>query len=415
MNSVAGQNLASELAAVLAPAPKAQGLPSVLYTAPGVLEFERDQLFAETWAAVGFASDVSNGGDVQPLWWLGQPLIMLRDQDGQIRVFHNVCSHRGRQVVDAPCHVQNGLRCPYHFWLYGLDGQLKGTPHFGGANQHQCDGFDRGHHGLKSVDARVWCDLVFINMSGKGPSFEAFIAPLEKRWQSFWGEAGTESLVPGDHDSQHTLDVASNWKLAVENYCESYHLPMVHPDLNSYSPLEDHYIVLDEDGESFSGQGTMTYSFAETAGIELSRFPEWPQDKQRQAEYVSLYPNVLLGLQVDHFFVVLLEPIDEQHTREHVRIYYVADAATSPAYSEAREAQSRAWNTVFTEDISMVEGLQRGRASPACVGGVFSPVQDVATHHFHCWVARKLRWSLTREEPVDKSSSSDVADFASLT
>lgn len=385
------------LEAVLTSTATAHGLPNAVYTDPEWLRAERDQLFAPGWAALGFASDVPKAGDVRPIQWLGWPVLLLRDRQGQIRVFHNVCSHRGRQIVDAPCHVSGGLRCPYHSWHYGLDGQLKGTPHIGGANQHRCDDFDKASHGLRQVDAQLWCDVVFINVSGDGPSFADFIAPVMHRWESFWGASVPESLMPGGADSRLTLEVESNWKLAVENYCESYHLPFVHPALNKYSRLEDHYIVLDEDGESFSGQGTRVYNLARSAGISLPTLKQWPEERRREAEYVALYPNLLLGIQADHVFVVLLEPVSEQLTREHLRLFYTDDAATAPEYGAARAEQLNAWETVFNEDVAMVEGMQRGRASPAYIGGAFSPVQDIATHHFHRWVARRL---LTDMAPV---------------
>src|SRR5699024_4100734 len=207
-------------------------------------------------------------------------------------------------------------------WFYGLDGQLKGTPHIGGMNKHECEGFDKRDHGLHEVRSQVWGDVVFINMSGDAVPFAEYIAPVMHRWEAFWGPVFPEPLQPVGSDSRLVLDVAANWKLAVENYCESYHLPMVHPGLNKYSKLEDHYIVTDDDGSSYSGQGTNTYNFAETAGIELPGMPQWPDERHRQAEYIALYPNLLLGVQVDHFFVVLLEPVDECHTREHLRLYY---------------------------------------------------------------------------------------------
>lgn len=402
MPAAANSELTAALTAVLEPTATARGLPNALYTDAASLPTERDQIFAATWTALGFASDVPAAGDVKPVHWLGWPLILLRDRQNRIRVFHNVCSHRGRQIVDAPCHVNAGLRCPYHSWHYGLDGQLKGTPHIGGMNQHRCDEFDKDCHGLSEVDAQVWCDVVFINISGDGPSFADFIAPVMRRWERFWGPSVPESLIPGGSDSRLVLDVQANWKLAVENYCESYHLPMVHPGLNSYSRLEDHYIVLDDHGASFSGQGTRTYNFAATADTELPAIPRWPSERRREAEYLALYPNILLGLQVDHFFVVLLDPIDEERTREHLRLYYVGEAATGPDYGAARAEQLNAWNTVFTEDVAMVEGMQRGRASPAYIGGAFSPVQDTATHHFHRWIARRL---LSRATPAAPASN----------
>ncbi|MDZ7748007.1 MAG: aromatic ring-hydroxylating dioxygenase subunit alpha [Halofilum sp. (in: g-proteobacteria)] len=376
---------------VLADTASASGLPNGVYTDPAFLPLERDTVFAPTWTALGFASDVTEPGEVHPTRLLGVPLIMLRDRQGEVRVFHNVCSHRGRQLVDQPTKVEAGLRCPYHSWHYGLDGSLKGTPHIGGMNCHSCEGFDKSRHGLREVRCAVWCDIVFVNLDGNAASFEDYIEPVMRRWEAFWGRCGPRELRPaGPGDGQLVLDVEANWKLAVENYCESYHLPWVHPGLNSYSRLEDHYIVLDEDGESFAGQGTRVYNLAEVAGITMPKLSQWPREREREAEYLSLYPNALIGLQADRFFVVLLEPISEQRTREHLRISYVGDAAVDDEHAAARESQLQAWRTVFEEDVSMVEGMQRGRASPAYGGGVFSPVQDIPTHHFHQWVARRL-------------------------
>ena len=386
----ADRSLPPGIESVLADTANARGLPNDVYTDPQFLRTERERVFAATWAALGFASDVPAKGDVLPMTLLGLPLILLRDRQDQVRVFHNVCSHRGRQIVEAPCRVEAGLRCPYHSWHYGLDGRLKGTPHIGGMNKHTCEGFDKSQHGLREVRAQVWCDIVFVNLSGDAPAFDDWIEPVMRRWEGFWGRTGPQELRPAGTDGQVTLDVESNWKLAVENYCESYHLPWVHPGLNSYSRLEDHYIVLDEDGETFAGQGTRVYNLAEVAGIQMPKLSQWPAEREREAEYIALYPNALLGLQADHFFVVLLEPLSEHRTREHLRISYVGDAAVDDEHAAARESQLQAWRTVFEEDVTMVEGMQRGRASPAYQGGVFSPVQDIPTHHFHQWVARRL-------------------------
>ena len=378
------------IARVLTDTAQARGLPNATYTDARYLAIERERVFAPTWTALGFAADVPARGDVRPIELLGLPLILLRDREDNIRVFHNVCSHRGRRLVDQPTRVEAGLRCPYHSWHYGLDGALKGTPHIGGMNCHSCEGFDKRQHGLAEVRSAVWCDIVFVNLSGAAPSFADYIEPVMRRWDAFWGRSGPEEIHPAGPDGQLTLEVAANWKLAVENYCESYHLPWVHPALNHYSRLEDHYIALDDDGESFSGQGTRVYNLSEVAGISMPKLSRWPAEREREAEYLSLYPNALLGLQADHFFVVLLEPLAPDHTREHLRISYVGEAAIDDSHAAARESQLQAWRTVFEEDVSMVEGMQRGRASPAYHGGVFSPVQDIPTHHFHRWVARRL-------------------------
>ena len=184
------------------------------------------------------------------------------------------------------------------------------------------------------------------------------------------------------------LTVESNWKLPVENYCESYHLPWVHPGLNSYSRLEDHYHIME--GELGAGQGTRAFDFSAREGIALPAFPHWPSDRRNVAEYVALFPNVLLGLQMDHFFAIWLQPLAHNRTREVVDIQYVGDEACGDQYESARVRTLEGWREVFKEDVHAVEGMQAGRESPAFDGGAFSPVMDNPTHHFHRWMVTRL-------------------------
>ena len=186
------------------------------------------------------------------------------------------------------------------------------------------------------------------------------------------------------------LTLNSNYKLAVENYCESYHLPFVHPDLNTYSPLDAHYNLLVE--PLASGQGTRVYDLARGDDQPLPLFSGWDSDRLKTAEYLSLYPNVLLGIQADHFFVILLRPEAVDQTRERLQFFYADRDALTDAFERRRQSLHDAWSLVFAEDISVVEGLQYGRASPAFDGGLFTPLMDVPTHHFHQWfLQRKQR------------------------
>lgn len=190
------------------------------------------------------------------------------------------------------------------------------------------------------------------------------------------------------------FEVNCNWKLAVENYCEAYHLPWVHPDLNSYSPLDQHFNIID--GLNMSGQGTYRYDPASVAGTQLPRMSGWPQAKLSHAEYISLYPNTLLGLQADHMFAVIVAPQSESRSVEKLQISYVDDAATDDRFESCRAAVLKNWDTVFREDVIAVEGLQAGRRSPGFHGGLFTPVQDVPTHHFHCWVANRYSAAISQ-------------------
>ena len=145
-----------------------------------------------------------------------------------------------------------------------------------------------------------------------------------------------------------------------------------------------------------SGQGTRVYDLTRGDSEPLPQFLEWDNKRLKTAEYLSLYPNVLLGIQADHFFVILLisEAVDQ--TRERLQFLYAGSGAISDSYRERRESLHAAWSVVFAEDISVVEGMQRGRASPAFDGGLFTPLMDIPTHHFHQWFLSHLEKNTTR-------------------
>jgi choline monooxygenase len=374
--------LPMRLAATNCPISAAAGLPNEAYTSPAYAALERDHLLARGWTCIGSQRDVPNRGDVLPVELGGLPLLLLRDHADDIKVFHNVCSHRGVALVSKPGNVRTVLRCPYHSWAYDLDGRLRATPHLGGPGRHNCEGFDRSRHGLKPVRRAVWLDLVFINLSGDAPAFADHVAPLVERWS----DLDMGQLRHGGPDSSLRLELNANWKLAVENYCEAYHLPWVHPGLNSYSRLEDHYNI--EAAGLFSGQGSVAYVPAlSEGGPALPQFADLPEKWQTGAEYVALYPNLLLGIHKDHLFVMRLETAAPDRTIEHLDLYYIGEAATGAEFATLRAANARAWRIVFEEDVGIVEAMQRGRASPAFEGGVFSPVMDAPTHCFHRWAA----------------------------
>lgn len=369
------------------PAAQALGLPNVAYTDAAFILRERDTLLANTWTCIGFRRDLPGAPAAKPVDMLGMPLVIVSDQSDRLQVFHNVCSHRGQVLVSEACQLDGAIRCPYHSWTYRLDGSLRGTPLIGGTGVHEVDGFDKSQHGLKAVRTAEWLGMIFVNLSGLAEDFDDYLAPVRQRWEAFVGTAGLQSVHPAE-DGCMCLEVQANWKLAVENYCESYHLPWVHPGLNSYSRVEDHYNI-SVPGKC-AGQGTYVYDFASRAGISLPEFPDWPQDKRKHAEYVALFPNVLLGLQIDHLYAILLEPLAHDRTRERVQIYYPGDTAEAESHATARKTVLEGWREVFQQDVWAVEGLQRGRHSPGFDGGVFSPVMDQPTHTFHCWAAQRL-------------------------
>lgn len=381
----------TELDAVGKPITEAMGMPGSAYTDETLFNFERDQVLGKTWAGLAFSSELASNGSLAPVDFMGLPLLITRDREGSMHVFHNVCSHRGMTLVTEPNSQARSIRCPYHSWDYDFNGDLKATPLIGGVGVNQVDGFSCDDNGLKPVRSHIWMGIIFINLSGDAPDFNEFIEPLVQRWEAFVSRSSFNKMHVSPSESSMELTVRANWKLAVENYCEAYHLPWVHPSLNKYSPLSEHYnIVFTED---MSGQGTYVYSLSEVAGTELPQFEGWPGDKTRHAEYVSLYPNVLLGLQVDHAFAMILQPRSCDSTFEKLQLFYVNQEATENRYQACRSLVLASWRQVFGEDVFALEGMQQARHSPGFSGGIFSPVMDVPSHHFHQWVAQRYKQS----------------------
>jgi choline monooxygenase len=380
-----GDRLAPYLEALSAPISSSRGLPNIAYTDSHVFDLERERIIGGTWAAIGYGSELPEPGHALPVEFMGIPLLVVRDGQSRLKVFHNVCSHRGMQLVSEPQRLRAVIRCPYHSWSYDFDGRLQSTPLIGGVGQDSCDGFDKREHGLRPVRFAVWMDIIFVNLSGQARDFDEFIAPLEARWSEFLGQCDSGDVLPGKTGACLEFDVRCNWKLAVENYCESYHLPWVHPGLNTYSPLDQHFSIVE--GDNMSGQGTHHYEIASTAGIDLPLLEAWPPDRLNHAEYLSLYPNTLLGIQADHVFAVIVLPRRPDRSIEKLQLFYAGEGATADRYANCRDTVLGRWETVFQEDVFAVEGLQAGRNSPGFDGGILTPVQDATTHHFHRWVA----------------------------
>jgi choline monooxygenase len=364
---------------------EARGIGNEAYTHDSFLTLERDRLMSPTWTCIGVGSDVPEPGDTKPVEFVGFPLLMVRAENGEVRVFHNVCSHRGVRLVEQAGQVKRVIVCPYHSWSYNLDGTLFSTPHIGGQGKHSCEGFDKKRHPLRRVRSMVWFDMVFINLSGDAPPFEEHIEPIAERWKHY----DTSRFHHGGADSRWALELGCNWKLAVENHNDAYHLPWVHPGLNSYSRFEDHYEIVGDD--FYAGQGSNAYHPRRPENApQLPRLPDIPDEWQGRSEYIAIFPNAIVGIHMDHYWSVWLEPVACNRTVERMNLYFVGDQPLADEFDIVRKAVTAEWLQIWSEDQEIVERMQRGRHSPAFQGGVFSPALDAATHQLHRWYARRM-------------------------
>jgi choline monooxygenase len=384
-------NVNTQLDPVLTSVNKAKGLPNEHYVNDEIFNEEKRSVLFKNWSGIGVAKDIPEMGDAKPIDFLGMPLLIVRDRDGNVGVFQNTCRHRGMILVKEPGKIRGAIRCPYHSWCYDLNGALRATPHVGGPGHNKHEDIKNEDLGLFRIRSHVWQDVIFVNISGDADEFQKVHCDLLQRWREF-----DQPIYHGGKHSSFKLEVKTNWKLAVENYCESYHLPWIHPGLNSYSKLEDHYNI--EAPLKYSGQGTLVYRQLKSEdGAVFPDFIDLSKQWNEGAEYIAVYPNVLMGFHRDHFFSILLEPVDTNQTIEHVELYYPKKASASAEYEELRTTNAEQWKAIFEEDLFVVEGMQKGRNGVLFDGGKFSPAMDGPTHNFHFWVATQIAEGRTQE------------------
>ncbi len=369
---------------VAAPTADGTGLPGPSYTSEAWLALERERLFARSWMLAGFCRDIPGLGDVCPVEVAGMPVLLLRDDAGQVRAFHNVCRHRGAVMVDRPCTGRKILTCPYHGWAYGLDGAPRTLPHYHGAGQHLVAKPGDGMPGLVPVRHAVWHDLIFVDMSGKAPDFDEHWTPFAQRTAAYdFGALRYAKTL--------TFDVKGNWKLIYENFYDSYHVPTIHPRLEEFSPIT---LCTQTKAEGAWLIGTNPIAAPqEGRGVGMPYYPGLNDEARRTGWFFHLFPTLCFQLWPDQLAVFQLHALAPDRTIEHIHLYFMGEAATDPAHASGRQAVYDMWNELNTEDFRIVENIQVARRSPAFDGGKLSPFWDPPTQHF----ARLTIDAMTRE------------------
>jgi choline monooxygenase len=343
-----------------APLADASTIPSAWYTNDGIARLERDRVFGGNWIAIGRTDEVLRAGQFFTIELAGEPLVVVRGADGQLRGFFNVCRHHAAAVVTEPCGVAQQLRCPYHGWTYGLDGSLKGAPDFTGV----CS-FNRQEQGLLPVQVASWQNFVFANLDAQATSLEQFLGPLAQQI----------SVSGLSYFTRRSYTLACNWKVYVDNYLDGgYHVPYLHKSLNSVLDYKEYTI---ENGPNFVLQSSPMVP-SEDASVAQTRTGE-------RAEYYWLYPNFMINLYSGVMDTNLVLPLGPEKCRV-IFDFYFGDA--SEKYKEESVAVSE---RVQAEDVDICESVQRGLGSRAYRAGRLSVRREAGEHLFHRLLARDLK------------------------
>lgn len=354
------------LAPVLRPLETARTLPGVAYASAEVFAWERRHLWDGSWVCVARAADVPAAGDQ-----LAVPagVLLARDGDGTLRGFHNVCRHRGHELL-APGSTRRGraIRCPYHDWVYGLDGACRATPRFGAE-------VDLAEFLLVPARVEEWHGWVFANVSGEAPPLAA--------------QLGNAAMVVDAYDparlvlgARHDYEVAANWKIVVENYLECYHCAPIHPELCAVTPPESGTGYPEPCVGAWVGGPLLLREHAETMSLTGrsggAPIPGLPPRLLREVGYAALLPNLLVSPHPDYVLTHRLTPRAADRTTVECSWLFPQEALDRPGFDPAYATEF--WDLVNRQDWSACESVQRNTASPGWRQGPFSPWEsDVHT------------------------------------
>jgi phenylpropionate dioxygenase-like ring-hydroxylating dioxygenase large terminal subunit len=333
-------------------------LPAKWYADEAVFRAEKERILHRAWQYVGHTGQLAKPGDFITTRLGDIPVVVARDNDGALRAFANVCRHRGSEVVLECAGNRKTLQCHYHGWTYNLDGTLRNAPR---ANEQVS--FEKDQLALIPFAVEAWGPMIFVKPNREPGSLRDVIGELP----ALFGRAGVDLARLRIH-RQDVYEIASNWKIIIENFNECYHCPIAHPAFSE---------VIDTDKYS----ADVGHEFYSTYHGPLVRSPE------DSANYATLWPTAMIALSSRPMAMQLLcvYPIDAGHTRETID-YYFADDATEDQIREYCEFS----DLVQREDVVLCESVQRGLASGAIENGTLMLSRERGIQHFQRLVYRFL-------------------------
>jgi choline monooxygenase len=355
---------------------RASTIPAPWYTDGRVFRLEQETIFSRSWQVAARVDQLNQPGNYVTTEIAGEPVVIVRGSDHQLRGFFNVCSHHAAAVMTEPEGCAHNLRCPYHGWTYSLEGELKGTPDFNDV----CN-FDRSENGLQQITIACWEKWVFASITGTEPA-----ALLDKASQQVFEAELSEQIRQLHLGPLHWFErrrylLNCNWKVFVDNYLDGgYHVPHLHKGLDSVLDYSEYTI---ENGKRYCLQSSPVVS---TTNQEIAAVR-----RGARALYYWLYPNFMLNYYEGTLDTNLVRPITIDRTEVIFDFYFVD--VSEPA--RERNAQSVGLGErIQEEDLRVCESVQRGLASRAYQQGRLSVRREAGEHLFHRLLYNDLQQGL---------------------
>ena len=352
-------------------------LPTTWYRNADIFRIEKERIFCREWIAACREEQVQHPGDSQVLNVLGESILLVRNREGNLRAFYNVCRHRGARLCrDADAEPLPGrvalaggvtagrlIVCPYHQWSYDLNGALVAAPHLGGEA-----GFQKQEYSLYPVGVETWGGFVFLNLSpAEAQPFADQLGGIPRRLQRY-------PLAELRIGRTIRYDVAANWKIICENYNECYHCGGVHPELCALVPSFREAGGANLDWERGVPHRSGAYTFTDSGITARRPFPGLNEDEQVRHKGELVYPNLFLSVACDHVAAFLLQPRGPDRT--HITCHFLFEAhETGKPDFDPRDAVEF-WDLVNRQDWTVCESVQEGIQARVHEHGYFAPMED---------------------------------------
>jgi len=352
-----------------------------LYRDPEVLELEQERIFERNWQLAGHVSALPQPGSYLTTQAGSQPILVVRDDEGEVRAFRNVCRHRGSKLLAGAGQCKRAIRCRYHGWTYKLDGTLIGVP------EHRTfTGLDKAALGLFPVRTEVVSGLIFFNLDAHAEPLTPRLGDLPERMRNY----GIESLEPF---SPWNGGQPVNWKVVADNYLEGYHVPIAHPglmrllDYNHYDlEVHDAWVWFEAPLRDKPSGNRLERLYQKT----VSPMPGLGPEDRRVWRYIYIYPNTAIDLYPDQVTTWQIAPDGPLATRDTFMAYRHPNCG--PRTKLAQRLNIKLNSLVHREDVDLVENVQAGMATKGYRCGPLSSREDAVA-----WFAGHVRADLEGE------------------
>lgn len=362
----------------------AETLPPLCYTDRDFYEFEKEAVFNHEWLCVGRESWVARPGDYFTTSIVDEPIVVVRDRDGAIRAMSSVCQHRAMLVAEGAGNTRT-FTCPYHHWVYGLDGRLRGAP----AMEKTC-GFHKEDVRLPQFRVELWQGFVFINFDEAAPPLAPRLAALEPVLAGY-DIANTEGPAP-----EIGTKYPFSWKVMFENNNDGYHANRLHHgEFHDYVPSELAWFPDDLPADTagfYRLNGTLhpDASFNPTQKALMPVFPRLSADERNRMAFANLPPTLSLVLTSDAVIYLILRADGPESHQLDLGILFAKGALQDPEFDSKMDLIMQRALEINAQDVHVDELVQVGLRSRFAPRGRYS-WQEGAQRQFNTWLVPRYR------------------------